>query len=491
MTTRALTAPLAALALTLALVSGADAGAPADRLREFFASVNAALVDPATDERPLERLEAVRRLVRDLIDYRSAAGRALGGEWRRRTPSEQEEFAALFADFVENAYVTGVASRARLDGGATVTIVDETVDSGSALVRTLVPARSGPDLSLDYRMVWRRDRWMVADVVVDGVSIVDNYRAQMRRIVDRSSYGDLVAEMRARLGRPPAPEPRVVVAGGQPATHDARPPARMIAAAAPVAGAPPVAPQPVAPTVSPHAPAAGRPAPTQVPPAPAAEPSVPARVVAAPAQAIVTVSGAPAAIPPSSPMPGPGLADPPPYGIAPDVIVPDAGPSLPRVTVAPATRPASAPPVKHAAGSQPTASAVAASGAARSAPAPLAATPNGSPAVVAAVRPQAGPPAPTVAAPGASASPAQPAETPSRVGARRFWIQVGAFKSPEAATRLATRLGARPIAVTAGPTSRALLRVLVGPFPARAEAAVALHDLKALGFRAFIAEERD
>lgn len=423
------TAPLATLALVLLPAVDADAGAPADRLRGFFAAVNEVLVDPTTEERPLARLEAVRRLVRGLSDYRAAAARALGPEWDALTSAEREEFAALFADFVESTYVTVVASRAQLQGGASVRIVDETTDGDAAFVRTTVASRVGDDIQMTYRMRRKDQRWGVSDVIVDGVSIVDNYRAQMRRVMGRSSYAGLVAEMRAKTGTA-TPVVAAMAEPVVPPVHPASPPR-----------AKPVADQPAF--------AADGTVESAVRPTPARHAVRPVIVASAtPLAGALAERSRAAPMRPAPPMHKAPLD--PPETLAPAVA---ATPALDAVAVvAPAPAVDSAPAIT---------------------PVPAVATkaPRTTNATL------------DVAGAAASAGPAH--------GESSYWVQVGAFRSTEAATRMAARLASRPMAVRASPAPEPLLRVLVGPFPGRAEAVATLRALKALGYQAFVSEEPD
>ena len=108
--------PLAGLLLLLTVAArsvAASAGAPTDAMRDFFGAVNVTLSDPTTEEQPMERLRAIRRHVDDVFDFREASMLALGREWAARTPVEQNEFVALFADLLERSFVWRVAARPR------------------------------------------------------------------------------------------------------------------------------------------------------------------------------------------------------------------------------------------------------------------------------------------------------------------------------------------------------------------------------------------
>jgi phospholipid transport system substrate-binding protein len=179
------------------------AGEPTDTMRDFFGAVNLVLADPRTDGQPTEKLRAIRRHVDDVLDVREAAMLALGREWAARTAAEQNEFVVLFADLLERSFVWRVAGEAGIAGGVKVQYLGETVTGDTARVDTTVSARDGNDLRLEYRMVRRAGRWVVRDVVMDGVSTMDNYHAQFQRIVRDGSWPELMGQLRAKVGAPP------------------------------------------------------------------------------------------------------------------------------------------------------------------------------------------------------------------------------------------------------------------------------------------------
>ncbi len=178
------------------------AGEPTDAMRDFFGAVNLVLTDPRTEDQPIEKLKAIRRHVDDVFDFREAAMLALGREWTAHPRAEQNEFVALFADLLERSFVWRVAGKASLGGGVKVQYLGETVAGDTATVDTTVASRDGNDLTLEYRMVRRADRWVVRDVVMDGVSTMENYHAQFQRVVRDASWHDLMGQLRAKVGTP-------------------------------------------------------------------------------------------------------------------------------------------------------------------------------------------------------------------------------------------------------------------------------------------------
>jgi phospholipid transport system substrate-binding protein len=183
-------------------VVSAEAGQPTDMLRATFAEANQIINDPATDIRPLDRLVAVRALFSKVFDFRGAAERVLGPEWRARTAVEQREFTSIFAGFVQRGFVNWLASVAEMDTdhGITVLYLGEAVERDRAAVRTALVGRGGRQIRLDHEMVYQGNRWMVRDIKIDGVSLLTNYRAQFERVIRASSYRDLVIRMQERTG---------------------------------------------------------------------------------------------------------------------------------------------------------------------------------------------------------------------------------------------------------------------------------------------------
>ena len=140
------------------------------------------------------RRAAVRQAANRLFDFEETAKRALGPHWQQRTPAEHEEFVRLFSDLLEAAYV----GKIDLYQGEKITYVGETVDGDQATVKTRIVTKQGNEVPVDYRLLREMDGWRVYDVIIEGVSLVANYRTQFNKIIQTSSYDDLVKRMRAK-----------------------------------------------------------------------------------------------------------------------------------------------------------------------------------------------------------------------------------------------------------------------------------------------------
>ena len=195
-------------ALLLGPVDVAGAGPPTDTLRDYTEAVQKVLDDPAlkAEDRRHERRAAVRKLAAEAFDVQETARRALGPHWQQRSPAEREEFVQLFADLLERTYIAKVD----LYGGERLRFTDERVDGDTAVVRARVVTRQGTEVPLEGRMHKRGERWLIYDVVIENISLINNYRAQFDRIIRRSSYPELVRRVAAKrdelLSRKRAPQ---------------------------------------------------------------------------------------------------------------------------------------------------------------------------------------------------------------------------------------------------------------------------------------------
>ena len=181
-------------------VTAAEAGAPTDQLKQQVDEVVRVLEDPAAKARPARRRAAVRKIAENIFDYPDTARRALGPHWAARTPEEQREFVTVFADLLDRAYL----SKIDLYQGEKVRYADETVDGNQATVKTMLVTPKGTSIPVDYRMHLVNGRWLVYDVVIEGVSLVANYRTQFNRIVRTESYAALVQKLRSSEAEPAA-----------------------------------------------------------------------------------------------------------------------------------------------------------------------------------------------------------------------------------------------------------------------------------------------
>ncbi len=188
------------VSLVMATAMPVAAGAPTEQLKQRVDEVIKVVDDPALMGRTAERHAAVRKIAEEIFDYPDTARRALGPHWNARSPQEREEFVQLFADLLDRAYV----GKIDLYQGEKVSYAGETVEGDQATVRTRIVTKRGSEVPVDYRMHLTNGRWLVYDVIIEGVSLISNYRNQFNKVVQTESYQSLVQKLRAKETEPAA-----------------------------------------------------------------------------------------------------------------------------------------------------------------------------------------------------------------------------------------------------------------------------------------------
>jgi phospholipid transport system substrate-binding protein len=191
------------VALAFALVLSAsrvEAGPPTEQLQQHVDEVVRVLDDAGLRAQPAQRHAAVRKIAENIFDYPDTARRALGLHWNDRTPDERKDFVALFADLLDRAYLSKIDQYQ----GEKVRYTNETVEGEQATVKTTLVTPRGTAIPVDYRLHLVNGRWLVYDVIIEGVSLVSNYRQQFNKIIQTESYPALVQKMRAKQAEQPA-----------------------------------------------------------------------------------------------------------------------------------------------------------------------------------------------------------------------------------------------------------------------------------------------
>jgi phospholipid transport system substrate-binding protein len=139
-----------------------------------------------------ERRDLLRKALYARFDFTEMARRSLGAEWRNRGPKEQEEFTQLFTDLLERAYLEQIESytNERFVYGK------EILDDDFAEVQSKILTSKGEEYMLNYRLRQAGKEWKIYDVVVENISLVNNYRSQFSRIISNQSYDELLRRLR-------------------------------------------------------------------------------------------------------------------------------------------------------------------------------------------------------------------------------------------------------------------------------------------------------
>lgn len=193
----------------LGLAAGtAAAGEPLEKIRDTVEAVLAVLEDEALRApagRELRR-QKLRQAVYQRFGFEEMARRALGRHWRALSAEQQQEFVGLFSDLLERSYVGKIEGAG---AGSKVEYTRETIDEdGFASVQSVITSRLDSQIEVEYRLLQRESDtpWEVYDVVIEGVSLISNYRTQFNNVIHRTSYDGLVKQLRLKQEQEEAAE---------------------------------------------------------------------------------------------------------------------------------------------------------------------------------------------------------------------------------------------------------------------------------------------
>lgn len=140
-----------------------------------------------------ERVTRLKKIADSRFDYEEMAKRSLGAQWDKLGKREQQEFVGLFTEFLTATYV----DRIHAYSGEEVKFLNERLEGNHAEVKSLMVGKK-TEISLDYRLMLKGGEWKAYDVVVDGISLVRNYREQFTAILRASSYEHLAQMLREK-----------------------------------------------------------------------------------------------------------------------------------------------------------------------------------------------------------------------------------------------------------------------------------------------------
>jgi phospholipid transport system substrate-binding protein len=195
-----LTLTVIAAVVLIAAAAGSQevAAGPMETLQGPVNTVLRILQDPQYDppeQRQLQR-DRIWGVTRDIFDFTEMAKRALAANWRAFTPLQRKEFTELFSELTAHSYLEQI--KGTITGLAVEFLGEEMLSETRAMVQTKV-RREQVETPVDYRMLQAGGRWLVYDVNIEGVSLVQNYRTQFREILSKETPEQLIQKLKTKL----------------------------------------------------------------------------------------------------------------------------------------------------------------------------------------------------------------------------------------------------------------------------------------------------
>lgn len=181
--------------LALGVLVSANASA-SDAMGEVKATVDQVLRilnNPEYKSAPAQRRQKLRSVISGHFDFAEMARSALGFHWRSLSEQQRREFVPVFTSLMEEAYMSRIESYS----GQQIQFLREISEgSGYSEVYTNILQEGAQPISVNYRLEQTDSGWKVYDVMVDGISLVENYRNQFNRVINRNGYDWLVERIK-------------------------------------------------------------------------------------------------------------------------------------------------------------------------------------------------------------------------------------------------------------------------------------------------------
>ena len=183
------------------IAQSVSAGVPTEQIRTTVDKAILVLKDPGLKPaaKTKERCDQLKQILFTRFDFTEMAKRALGANWRRRSPKEQEEFVQLFTELLERAYAAIIESYT----DERIIYVGERLDGAYADVASKVLTSSGSEFSITYKAHLINTEWRVYDVIAENISVVNNFRSQFDRVISKTSYEELLRRLRDKASFTP------------------------------------------------------------------------------------------------------------------------------------------------------------------------------------------------------------------------------------------------------------------------------------------------
>ena len=148
-------------------------------------------------EAELQRSE-VRKVVGSFLDYGELARRALARHWDTLSAKQREEFVETLRELVERSYLKQVHGNANYNIKYDKEIKDGNEATVTGVLNTMARGKK-VKIALEYKMLWKGDHWVVYDVVTDEQSMLENYRAEFNKIINKEGFDALMKRMKRKL----------------------------------------------------------------------------------------------------------------------------------------------------------------------------------------------------------------------------------------------------------------------------------------------------
>jgi len=175
------------------------AGPPLDAVKSQINKILDVLRNPSLKGEAGKKVkrEKIRGVSENMFDYSELSRRTLGQNWNKLNAGQQKEFIGLYKKLLEDAYADKIIN---YTDEKVVFNKDSSLTEKTAEVQTTIMTKKA-DIPINYRVILKGSEWKVYDVVIEGVSLVSNYRNQFSEILASKSPDGLIDALRKKIAK--------------------------------------------------------------------------------------------------------------------------------------------------------------------------------------------------------------------------------------------------------------------------------------------------
>ena len=173
-------------------------GQPTETVKGNLDKVLDVLRDPSLKAESAKKAkkDKIRDISQEMFDFTELSKRSLGKNWSKFNPDQQKEFVGLYKSLLEDAYADKLMlyTDVKIVFSKEVALTEKTVEVQSTVLR-----KSG-EIPIYYRVIMKDGVWRVYDVVIEGISLINNYRSQFKEILVNKPPESLLETLRKKVG---------------------------------------------------------------------------------------------------------------------------------------------------------------------------------------------------------------------------------------------------------------------------------------------------
>ncbi len=187
-----------ALVLTLTgLCTIARADTPRETVEKSVSAILGMIMDPAF-KNPATKVQMRQKIENEVLhffDFEEFSTRTVGAAWRDFSPEQKQRFITAFTDLLRNTYIDKLDA---FNGGQMVYTGEIADDSGNKVEVQAQLQTGGQSYPFAFRLLQKNGKWVVYDVLIEGISLIKNYRDQFRDIMAKGSPEELIQKVEAK-----------------------------------------------------------------------------------------------------------------------------------------------------------------------------------------------------------------------------------------------------------------------------------------------------